>query len=198
MKSQGGFTLIEALVAGTISVIIPAVVITLLRVNNTELASNTNALRMTQIADLVSDDIHRTAFAAAYAYSDGEFTGAGCPAAAPDPGQRTDLHGVIFCDADKALIKGYRIVRTSGSSANGRLEERIGSAGAWKPFTVGEDTVKVEWDPWSYLQKAGGLFGVYSAGEFMWFNFRYNMKIGGVAATLPTQTESFVCRNHPW
>src|SRR5882757_9444052 len=97
MTDIRGFTLIEVLVAGVISVIIPGVIITLLRVNNSELAFNSTQLRLTQISNLVSDDINRYAQRAAYVYSAAEPLAAGkCPAT--DPILVGPTKGVYFCD----------------------------------------------------------------------------------------------------
>jgi hypothetical protein len=105
------------------------------------------------------------------------------------------LDGVVFCDAAKTAIKGYRVVPVSAEI--GRLEEFTGAGGAWQSFTVGPDIVQVDLNPGTYSQKTGGLFGLYDHAEFLWFNMRYRMTLGGAETILPLQTESVKCRNAP-
>jgi hypothetical protein len=75
--------------------------------------------------------------------------------------------------------------------------KRAGAAGALDYFIVGEDTVRVTYNPSPYLQDAalGGLFGISPNGQSVRFNFRYDMNISGTPTTLPMQTESLICRN---
>lgn len=199
MSSQSGFTLIEGLVAGIISVVIPGVLLTLINVNNTELAYNSTQLRLTQIANVVSDDIRRTAFKATQVYSTAEAGPGGCPLGDPNPAHLFDLTGVVFCDAAKQMIKGYQVVRVSPGSTIGRLEEREFGAAEWSSVVIGSEEVQLDFNPNPYQQKLGGLFGLStgSKGQFMFFNFHYRMNVANVPSTLSMQTESVVCRNAP-
>lgn len=195
MRNQSGFTLIEALVSGIISVIIPGVLLTLIKVNNTELSYNSSQLRLTQIANVVSEEIRGTAFRSAYVYSGTEEAAGACPGA--NPVQLFGLTSVIFCGADRQVLKRYRVIQVVDGT--GRLEERAAGAAEWTPVVVGSDTVKMHLDPNPYQQKLGGLFGLIagSRGQFMFFNFHYNMRVGTTQTTLSMQTESVVCRNAP-
>ncbi|HKP98558.1 MAG TPA: type II secretion system protein [Fibrobacteria bacterium] len=198
MKGQRGFTLIEAMVAGVISVIIPGVVITLLRVSNTELAANSDQLRLTQISNLVSEDFQRNAASATWVFGSSEVVLANaCPGGVPTA---LDQSGVVFCDAARAIIKGFRVAAVGGGI--GKLEECIPAWGAcnpagngWRTFTIGADTVMVDMNPNGYTTKSGGVFGLLPNGQFTWFNFRYRMTFAGVSSTLSMQTESVICRN---
>lgn len=189
-----GFTLIEVLVAGLISVIVPGVIITLLRVNNSELAFNSAQSRMTQISNLVSEDIRLNAEKATFVY---DYTYAlpngDCPATAP-PSAPSTAYGVVLCDAAKTMIKGFRVIQVAIGDPIGRLEERD-PGGEWKPYQVAGDIVEVNYNPDPFRQKVEGLFGVAVDGRFMWFSFRYNMNVSGIPATLAMQTESVVCRD---
>ncbi|MDB5050484.1 MAG: hypothetical protein JWO30_3555 [Fibrobacteres bacterium] len=199
MKAQRGFTLIEAMVAGIISVIIPGVVITLLRVNNSQLSSNSTQMRLSQIADVVSEEIHQTAVSATYVYSTSEAGVGGCPVG--DPIDQLNLDGVVFCNAAKAMIKGYRVVRLSVGNPIGRLQERLPGDPDWKPFIVGSDTVKVTINTNPYNLKSGGIFEITDKSQAVSFNLHYDMRVAGVRDSLPVQTESVVCRNavsRPW
>jgi hypothetical protein len=197
MMGQGGFTLIEALVAGTISVIIPGVIITLLHVSNSGLAASSAQMRLSQMARVVSEDLQRSADSCTTVLLG---PGAGCSAGPSIP---LDHIGVSFCSAGDSTIKAYQVVRQPGDST-GRLREWVSGSG-WADFVVGPDTIEVQWDPTRYVQKDGGLLGVGSTppagspnaipNKFVWINFRYNMKVGGLRTTLPMQTETFQCRN---
>ncbi|MDB5103252.1 MAG: hypothetical protein JWP91_941 [Fibrobacteres bacterium] len=197
MKTQSGFTLIEAMVAGIISVIIPGVVITLLHVNNSELAFNSTQLRLTQIANVVSEEIQRAAVKATFVYAEEDASPPTCPVLDPPLGDTFNAkesvnQGIVFCDKDKNVFKSFRVVALAGGI--GRLEER-NLGGGWNPFVVGSDTVYMDNNPNSFRPKSLGLFQAALAGHYVSFNFHYNMRVAGLPATLPMQSETFVCRN---
>lgn len=197
MRNQSGFTLIEAMVSGIISVIIPGVLLTLISVNNTELAYNSSQLRLTQIANVVSEEIRETAFRSTSVYSGTEEAAGLCPVPGAAATQEFGLTSVVFCDANRQVIKRYRV--SFFVQGTGQLEERAAGVPEWTPVVVGADTVRMHLDPQPYQPKMGGLFGLItgSKGHFMFFNFHYNMRVGTTQSTLSMQTESVVCRNAP-
>ncbi|MEO7423968.1 MAG: type II secretion system protein [Fibrobacteria bacterium] len=194
-RDQGGFTLIEALVAGIISVIIPAVVITLLRVNNTEITANSTQMRLTQIAGVVSEELRASAEAATWVYYYAEALPPG-PCPNTPPVISGPVTGVAFCDSAN-FIDSYQINQI-GTGNTGWLMKRTGPTGALQYFIVGQDTVRVTFNPAPFVQTPpglGGVFGLSANGKSLWFNFRYDMNISGTPTTLPLQTESLICRN---
>lgn len=194
MKGQRGFTLIEALISGTIALGLPAVVIVVLKVSSSRLASTSNVLKLTQIANGISEDIHRTALLSTYVYNWEEVL-VGCPPATA-PIATHHLTGVVFYDQACAAIKGYRVVRMSSPNTDrGEMLELI--AGAWTPINYAGDFVRVTYNPDAYSVKATGLFGIFPKGDFTWHNLRYDMEITGTRTLLPMQTQSVVCRNAP-
>lgn len=194
MKKQAGFTLVEALITGVISLIIPVVVIAVLTVSNTQLAANSTSLKLTQISNAIAEDVHITALKATYVYAWNEAE-AGCPIGT-DPVSQLRLSGVVFCDKVGNVIKGFRVVQMpSPNSHLGTMEELIG--GSWNPILLAEDPVTVTWDPNPYVVKANGLFGIFPKGDFVWHNLRYDMVVAGKRTFLPVQTQSVVCRNAP-
>lgn len=197
MKREGGFTLIEALVAGGVSLVIPATLIAVMTISNREIGNGTAQFRLSQISTLVEETIHRAALRATSVYDETEAVGTTtCPAGAPIHG--SNLKGIIFCGWSGDIQAGFR----AGASSGGRaiLEEYVpGGDPLWKPMVFAGDTVKVTLDPSNkgYTQKWGDLFGVDGNAAFAWTNFRLDMKVGGVSQVLPLQTQSFVCRNAP-
>ncbi len=196
MKRAAGFTLIETLVTAVIALIIPAVVIAVLKVSSAQLSENSVGLRLTQIADGVSESIHRAALKATYVYEWNEGS-AGCPVAVNVAVE--NLTGVVFCDDTRAIIAGFRVIRLTGSESYlGKLQEWK-AGGAWSDITYSSDVVKVTIDNLDHYseKKRNGLFGIRNDGFFFWYNMRFNMSIAGVRDSLPLQTQSAVCRNAP-
>lgn len=193
MMAQRGFTLIEALVAGTIGALLPAVLLVVMRVGNGQLASNAVAMRLSQIGDVVNEDIRRTAMASTWVYDVNEAGGA-CTGATP-PANQLDLDGVVFCNSALNVLKGYQVVADADGD-HGTLQELVN--GAWADMTVGGSPVKVTFNPG---QPAGGkrtgLFGVWNNAHFLWWNLRFEISQDGNWYALPFQTESAVCRNAP-
>lgn len=193
MNRQAGFTLVEALITGAISLMIPVVVIAILKVSNSQLAANATGLKLTQIGNGISEEIHLAALRATYVY-DWDEAEAGCPPG--NPVDSINLSGVVFCDQFKNVIKGFRVVRlTTPNEHLGALQELVG--GVWVPILFAEDPVTVTWDPTPHVVKAQGLFGITPLGDFVWHNLRYDMLVAGQRTTLPVQTQSVVCRNAP-
>jgi type II secretory pathway pseudopilin PulG len=196
MKSEAGFTLIETLVTGVIALIIPVVVIAVLKVSTSQLSWNSAGLRLTQIADGVSEEIRRAALKATYVY-EWSIAEGGCPdpVAVPATGMQ-NITGVVLCNKDRAVIAGYKVTRLSGAESDRGVLEEL-KAGVWKPVAFSSDVVKVTWNSDPFIQKKPGLFGIQDGGYFFWFNFRFDMSVSGVQLKLPLQTESAVCRNAP-
>lgn len=198
MRDQSGFTLMEVLVAGTISVLIPATLIMVITTSNREISGGAGNMRLSQISTVISETIHRAGLTASSVYSESEKdqTGTQCPGAAP--GVTSDLTGIIFCDETGAIKNGFRIGETQEN--RGVLEEyTVGGVPKWKPMVFSNDTVKVTLDPTAGMltQKWGDLFGIDGKAAFAWMNLRLDMEVGGVRMILPLQTQSIVCRNAP-
>lgn len=209
MISQRGFTLVESLVTGIIAAIIPAVIIALLKVNNGQLSQSSAQLRLAQIYDVISDDIHRAADSAGKAVGNAAKPSCGDGlVSVPNP------YGVVFCDSTGTTSeKAFRLFNPIADAAGTytTLQEWTRDNPAWRNFKVGSDSVLVDADPSSDNQKgAPGVFGLYepaNAGligspptyEALWFNLRLRTSLGGTVFKLPVQTETVICRNaDPW
>jgi hypothetical protein len=198
MTSQSGFTLVEALVAGVISLLIPAVLITALSVSNRETGKGSSAMRLSQMADAVSEDIHRAGLSASWVFDYADaVAGEKCPAGPPV--DKDGITGIIFCDANHDIRKGYKVEPIKDGSGRGILEEYArGKNPVWVPVVFAGDQVKLTMDPDGYNEfKSKGLFGIDANAGFTWFNFRYDMDVNGTHIILPLQTQSVVCRNVP-
>jgi hypothetical protein len=197
MMPQRGFTLVEALVAGVISLLLPAVLITALSVSNRQIGEGAASMRLSQISDAVSEDVHRAGLSASWVFDYTDAVGDKCPAAIPAP--KGGMLGVIFCDANLDIRKGYRLAPIENDLGRGILEEYVrGADPAWVPLVVSDVTVKLTKDPDDYNEaKSKGLFGISANAGFAWFNFHYDMEINGTRTKLPMQTQSVVCRNVP-
>ena len=72
MKRTSGFTLVEAVATGAISVILAGTILSTLKMNSNQLREGTARLRIGQIASTVSDQIRRQARAAALVKTAGD------------------------------------------------------------------------------------------------------------------------------
>jgi type II secretory pathway pseudopilin PulG len=196
MIRQRGFTLIEALVGGIISLVIPATLIVVMTISNRQIGNGAAQMRLSQISTAVSETFHRAGLNATSVYNEMEAVGTKCPVG--KPASHLNLTGIIFCAANGDIQAGFRAATTIGDRA--KLEEYIpGANPIWKPMVFSGDTVKVNLNPSGkgYTQKWGDLFGVDTMASFAWTNFRLDMEVGGGRQSLPLQTQSIVCRNAP-
>jgi hypothetical protein len=203
MKAQGGFTLVEGLVTGLISVIIPAVIISMLRMNNAQLAQTSTRNRLSLFYTVVTEEIHRSAAKA------GRASKTSCADVAISVSV-AEPNGVVFCDqSGNTTLSAFKVVASPGLPATiVKLQEwTIGSGvGAWRDFNIGEDPVLMEANPDAFQQKASGVFNIYEPPQSVApgmqgvrFNLMLRMAIPGGFDYLPLQTESVVCRNvAPW
>ena len=201
MKSQAGFTLIEATVVGIISVIIPAVIITMLRLSNSELSSGSTQANLIADYAVVSEDIHRASNLAAYVVQ-GPTGPASCPGANPVPTPQAEFpYGVVFCDAAGAFFRGFQFSSTGMSGGMRKLEERSAGETAWKTFRIGRDSI-VATSPDPSGPKTSGYFSIYDpdVGRSDGPGLRFSLVLlkqstAGTWDTLAMQTESVICRN---
>jgi type II secretory pathway pseudopilin PulG len=193
MKSQSGFTLVEALVTGVIGAIIPIAIISLLRVNNAQLEKNSAQFKLAQTYGVVSEEIYRYANLATTVVQPGPCS----------PGLEVtgvpQYSGVLFCDQNGQTMHGLKVIASDGFS---KLQEWSPGTG-WTDFLIGTNPVYLMAYPQGPPQKVDGLFNIYGPnytpgypGCFgLRFNLRPYMVVSGVADTLPVQTESVICRN---
>jgi type II secretory pathway pseudopilin PulG len=199
MKSQKGFTLIEALVASVVSLVIPATLIMLLTASNRQMGDGASKMRLSQIATAVSEEVHLAGLSATWVYALSQFTAfPDCPAAGPAEGPNNN--GFAFCDdaATRKVIKAFRVQSPLGSRS---ILESYDPVLGWKPMVLGSDTVKISLNPDAYsagqVYREGGIFGVGTFGAWAWVNFHFDMEISGKQFSLPMQMHSVVCRNAP-
>lgn len=192
MKSQAGFTLLEALVAGTISTGIPLVVLATLQMNGSQLQKGSSRIHLTQVSALVSEEIYRTAYASASAKQE-----------EPCDDTGLDEHcGVLFYNADGTFRRGFRVRRPEFADPAGILEMQTVEGGPWEPFLAGSDQVRVWTNLDGFLLKAPGHFNVLNPGaaaagvlEGVRANLRLFEEVDGASQYLPVQTEIVLCRN---
>jgi hypothetical protein len=193
MKQQG-FTLIEALVTGIISVIIPSVILTLLNINNSQLSVSSSHIKLNQVYDLVSEDIHRATENAAMAVQGpGGLTS--CP---QNPAITASFPtGVVLCNSNGFFVKGYKVVASEYTNIM-KLQERDPADLDWKPFQIGlNEVLLVNPDPQGGPNlKVNGYFNIYNGNQGLRFNLLMVNRISPtVIDSLPVQTESVICRN---
>lgn len=200
MKGQCGFTFIEALVAGVVALVIPAVLIVLLNVSNREAGASALRSRLSQIATAVSEDIHHAGDSATWVYgrSQADMTATTC-STAPPLAKHADPNGFAFCDDTKKIVKAYKLA--SGTEDPAVLEEYDPIRG-WRPMTIGGVTVSISRNdaPYSLGQpkfRESGVFGIGEHGAWAWTNFHFDTEIAGERVTLPMQMQSVICRNAP-
>ncbi len=201
MTNQRGFTLIEVLVAGAVSLVIPAALIIILTASNRQMGDGASRMRLSQIATAVSEDIHRAGLTATWAYGKSQpgVSDTTCPNPQnfpPDDGP--DPVGFAFCDENFKVLKAFRVQNAAGNRA---VLAAYDTANGWKPMVFAGDTVKLSLDPSTYADgqplREGGLFGISPNGVWAWINFHFQMEISGKPFSLPMQMQSVVCRNAP-
>jgi type II secretory pathway pseudopilin PulG len=201
MMSQKGFTLIEALVASMVSLVIPAALVAILTVSNRQLDKGASKMRLSQIATAVSEDIYRAGVSATWVYgrSQSGVTTTDCPSTALPLDYRSDGKGFAFCDETFKIIKAYSVKDTIGTRATLTSYDL---AHGWQPVVFAGDTVKVSLNPENYTAgqisfREPGLFGIGALGAWAWMNIHFDMEISGQRLSLPVQMQSVVCRNAP-
>jgi hypothetical protein len=200
MTNQKGFTLIEALVSGVVSLVIPATLIAILTASNRQMGDGASRMRLSQIAGVVSEDIHRAGLSATWVYGSAQTQNdpPDCPEGVESSG---DEGGFTFCDAKYKVIKAYRIQETLDDRAI--LKDYTPGKG-WNPMVFAGDSVKISLDWENYRNdlhyREPGLFGIGDqggGGAWAWFNFHFDMEVGGKRVSVPMQMQSVICRNAP-
>jgi hypothetical protein len=138
---QSGFTLIEAMVTGVLSVMIAGVVLALLRTNNAHLADGLARSRLLELHDALTAEIGRLGRQAWIVKVDGDPLGLApfdTTAAVPP-----DRKSVVFCNRAGDSLGGFRILEEGG------LEELVidpesPPARLWKPLSFGPETVRLD------------------------------------------------------
>ncbi len=138
---QSGFTLIEAIVTGTLSVLLAGVVLALLRTSNIHVAESAERARLIQLHDALTAEIGRLARQAWIVKAEGDPAGLDPfdTTAAVAPNRKT----IVFCNRAGDSLGGIRILE------NGDLEELAVDpenppAHIWKPLTFGPETVDMD------------------------------------------------------
>jgi hypothetical protein len=188
MKGEAGFTLIEALSAGIISLVVAGAIFSIVYLTNDQIREGTTELRLQERQYVVSEQIRRFTRSAAGARRSDEDSAtvydqdnAFPPIVLPLTGR---LPEVRFFGRDYLLDGGYKLGRNylmEGTPIAG------GHALSYKAFTIGMDTV--------YLDSASSYFRILPNRQGIIADLKLIALSGGTPVELPHDSELVLCRN---
>jgi hypothetical protein len=190
MNSQSGFTLIEALTAGTIASFIGCSILTVLYFNNGQIKEASEGIHLVRLQLVASEQI-RSSARKAFGVKNGTepggpFIGAETYLASPT------VREIRFCDSLGTIYAAYRIHDDSTF-----LYEMVGPPVAspvgpppvlqWQHFHVGNDTLEIN--------SGNSDFQILARRQAVTCYIRYRRAKGGKMYTFPKNPETFRCRN---
>lgn len=180
MRAKAGFTLVEVLATGAISVIIGTAILSVLRMSNSQILDGSANLRLVQLQNIASAQIRsetRKAFGVKRDMALDPGTAFVSPATAPTyPG----LREVRLCNPDGTMRAGYQIRANDDNLYEWK-------SGEWIPFQVGALTLKI--DP------VASDFTILPRRRGLTFNLAYRFIQGGRTYSFPPIPETVLCRN---
>lgn len=182
MRSESGYSLVEVLTAGAISVVVGTAIISVLQMSNTQILDGSANFRLVQLQNIASTQIRMETRRAFGVKRDIALDPGGAfvsPAAFPGA---TGLSEVRLCNPDGSMRAGYRILPNNDSLYEWR-------AGAWIPFRVGSFALRINPDPDS------SNFSILPRRRGIVFNLRYRFVQGGKTYPFPPISETVLCRN---
>lgn len=143
MSGESGFTLVEALAAGVLSVVIAGAILSIVRMTNDQIDEGGNTVRLETLRTAVSEQLRKTTRNSKGALTVSEDTGAVHSEYEHEivSAQKSGLSNIRFFDRDYGFKGGFRIV---GGYLEEALVDPATGDSSWAPFRVGEDTVFVD------------------------------------------------------
>jgi type II secretory pathway pseudopilin PulG len=172
-RNERGFTLVESIVAGAISVIIGAVLLTILAMNNHGVSTgalNTKAQMQYQIA---LDEIGRYARRSPVILAGDE----SWPVSPTTVLPARMVTSIWMFDTAGNKIRGYQ-------NSSGILQEYIDNTIQWQAFRIGKDTVHI----------TGATFQLTSNRKQVIVNISVKTTLNGLSDTVLAKQETFLCR----
>ena len=171
-----GFTLVEAIVASAIAVVVGVVMLTILQMNNQGVSNGALNARIQMQYETVVAQISRDA-RFANVVLDGT-TSESCPLAAGAV-PKAGITAVKMFDDDCHWIAGYQIVGTT-------LQEYVTTTNAWINFRVGPNEVTVT---------PASSFSLTADRKWLTLNIAVFSSFASLKDTAVSKKEVFVCKN---
>lgn len=181
MNGQRGFTLIEVVVTGIVSVVLSGIALSALYMANDQTDSGLLTLRLSQYSAVVTDQISRTTRGAFMVKSSGDVPGyIAPPYAEPFRGNEGSM---VLCNRTGDTLGGYAI------DAGGFLKELKHDLTGWafQPFLIGKDTARII--------AATSKFSMLTDRRGLDFRLHFYISKGGDTVKIPIHIEKVLCRN---
>ena len=175
ITDEQGFSLVEALVAAVLSLLVGAVMVTIIQMNsNGTMNGALNTMIQMQYETVVSDICEKTRFA------DVVLGGGEAWPAATNAAPIANTNKIMLYNTAGAVIGGYQIVSTT------TLQEYDLALANWKNFHVGSKDVTVT---------AGSGFSLTGNRQWLTLNINVSSTFMTLTATSLSKQELFLCRN---
>jgi len=169
-----GFTLVEAIVASAVSVVVGVVMLTILQMNNNGVSNGALNARIQMQYETVVSQIGRSARFANVVLTTSE----GCPPAA-NAAPAAGITAINMFNDDCKCIGGFQIVSTT-------LQEYDTITLAWKNFRVGASDVQVT---------PSSSFSLTGDRKWLTLNIAVFSTFLSLKDTAVSKQEVFVCKN---
>lgn len=186
MKSQSGFTLIEVMASGILSTVIAGAILSILHLTNDQIKDGTSYLRLEERQGIAAEQIRKTARHAKGVMKSWEDLAqvTANPAAQPSG----HLSEIRFFNDDNCFTTGYKIESGYLWEADAKGCNIL----AYRPFTIGADTVFVDPDPavsyFEFLHNRGAIIS----------HLRVILRVDTTTYVRPNDSEFVLCRNRKW